>query len=70
MRSMRAIVFLLGLVVTVGNADVRDPHLVEYGTTEAAAQPFFWPGFGLSRKRIEGRIKRAVSKAVREGWAK
>lgn len=54
------------VLVTVGNDDVRYPHLVEYGTAEASAQPFFWPAFRLTRKRITNRIKRAVSKAVKE----
>lgn len=56
------------VMVTAGNADVRYPHLVEYGTTEAAAQPFFWPAFRLNRKRIANRVKRAVGKAVRDEW--
>ncbi|TCT12666.1 HK97 gp10 family phage protein [Tepidamorphus gemmatus] len=58
------------VVVTAGNSDVRYPHLVEYGTATAPAQPFFWPAFRLTRKRIETRIKRAISKAVREGWTR
>ncbi|MGA0617409.1 HK97 gp10 family phage protein [Paracoccus sp. KR1-242] len=67
-------------VITVGNTDVRYAHLVEFGTrarmltsgTQAgthpgtAAQPFFWPGFRLGRKRALGRIKRAIGKAIRE----
>jgi HK97 gp10 family phage protein len=53
--------------VTVGNADVRYPHLVEYGTAEAPAQPFFWPAFRSTRKRAAARVKRAMSKAIREG---
>lgn len=55
-------------VVTVGGVDVRYPHLVEYGTSEAPAQPFFWPGFRLTRTRAQNRIKRSIRKAVREGW--
>lgn len=55
-------------LVTVGNADVRYPHLVEYGTSDAPAQPFFWPGFRLTRTRAQNRIKRSISKAVRTGW--
>jgi HK97 gp10 family phage protein len=54
------------VLVTAGNTDVRYPHLVEYGTAEAKAQPYFWPAYRLSKKRIVGRIKRAVRKAVRE----
>ena len=56
------------VLVTAGNEDVRYPHLVEYGVAHAPAQPFFWPAFRLSRKRIANRIKRAIGKAVREGW--
>ena len=52
-------------LVTAGNEDVRYPHLVEYGTADAAAQPFFWPAFRLGRKRAANRIKRAVAKAVK-----
>lgn len=52
--------------VTAGNTDVRYAHLVEFGTKRAAAQPFFWPGFRLIRKRAANRIKRAMTKAVRE----
>lgn len=58
----------LEAVVTAGNADVRYPHLQEYGTTDAPAQPYFWPGYRLGRKRATARIKRAVAKAVREAW--
>lgn len=54
------------VAVTVGNTDVRYPHLVEYGTRHSAAQPFFWPGFRLARGKVERRIKRAIAKAIRE----
>lgn len=52
--------------ITVGNTDVRYPHLQEYGTSFHAAQPFFWPGFRMGRKRVLNRIKRAIGKAIRE----
>src|SRR4051812_34042824 len=58
------------VVVTVGNTDVRYPHLVEYGTAKAPAQPFFWPAYRLLKRKITSRIKRGVSKAVREEWKK
>lgn len=58
----------LEVVVTAGNSGVRYPHLVEYGTADTAAQPFFWPAFRLTRKRAAGRIKRAITKAVRQNW--
>lgn len=52
--------------VTVGNTNVRYPHLVEYGTTKAAAQPFFWPAFRLHRAKALRAIKRGIGKAIRE----
>ena len=54
------------VLVTAGNADVRYPHLVEYGSVNAAAQPYFWPAYRLNRKRIADRVKRAMRKAIRE----
>lgn len=54
------------VAVTVGNSDVRYPHLVEFGTSKTAAQPFFWPGFRLAKKKAENRIKTAMRKAIRE----
>lgn len=52
--------------ITVGKSDVRYPHLQEYGTSFHAAQPFFWPGFRMGRKRALNRIKRAIGKAIKE----
>lgn len=54
------------VLVTAGNSEVRYPHLVEYGTAHAPAQPYFWPAYRLSKKRIANRLKRAIGKAVRE----
>lgn len=54
------------VLVTVGNSDVRYPHLVEYGTATAAAQPYFWPAYRLLKKKMASRIKRAIAKAVKE----
>lgn len=56
------------VIVTAGDADVRYAHLVEHGTTETQAQPFFWPAVRLTRKRITNRIKRAIGKAVKDNW--
>lgn len=52
--------------VTVGNTDVRYGHLVEYGTTKAQAQPFFWPAVRAVGKRARNRVTRAMRKAIRE----
>ena len=40
------------------------------GTRRTPAHPFFWPAFRLMRKRATNRIKRAVSKAVRDNWGR
>ena len=58
------------VAITVGGEEVRYPHLVEYGTTKAQAQPFFWPAFRLHRKKAQQAIKRGVSAAVRKNWGK
>jgi hypothetical protein len=55
------------VIVTAGNAKVRYAHLVEYGTATAAAQPYFWSGYRLMKKRAVSRIKRAINKAIRDG---
>lgn len=58
------------VMITAGNSDVRYPHLVEYGTSLAEAQPFFWPGYKLGRQRAVNRINRAGRKIVRSVWNK
>ena len=58
------------VAITTGGDDVRYPHLVEYGTANTPAQPFFWPAYRLLRKRIQNRLKRAISKAVKAEWGK
>jgi HK97 gp10 family phage protein len=54
------------VVITVGNTDVRYPHLQEYGTTFHAAQPFFWPSVRMHRKKAMAAIKRGIGKAIKE----
>lgn len=54
------------VLVTAGNSSVRYAHLVEHGTVDAPAQPFFWPAFRLKRKTLANRIKRAIRKALKE----
>lgn len=58
------------VIVSAGNSDVRYPHLVEYGTRDTDAQPFFWPAFRLLRTRLQNRINRAAKKAVQDSWNK
>ena len=55
-------------MVTAGNAEVRYPHLVEYGTKKAHAQPFFWPAVRINKRRTLSRIRREIGKTVRANW--
>lgn len=58
------------VMVTVGGEYVRYPHLVEYGTAKAHAQPFFWPSYHLLKRKIQNRLKRAARKAAAAHWGK
>lgn len=58
------------VMITAGNKEVRYPHLVEYGTSKAEAQPFFWPGYLLGKKKALSRINRAGRKIIRQTWSK
>ena len=58
------------VAVTVGNADVRYAHLVEYGTMKTPAQPYFWPAVRLHRNKAQQAIKRGVSRVVKRDWGK
>lgn len=52
--------------ITVGNSDVRYPHLVEFGTRKTNAQPFFWPAYRFHRKRSARAIKAAIRRAIKK----
>ena len=56
------------VLITAGNEEVRYPHLVEHGTSDAEAQPFFWPGWRLHRKKVRDRIARRFRKNLRDAW--
>ncbi|RJG44915.1 HK97-gp10 family putative phage morphogenesis protein [Mesorhizobium sp. DCY119] len=54
------------VAITAGNTAVRYPHLVEHGTEKAEAQPFFWPGYRLGKKKALNKIKAGIRKAIKE----
>jgi HK97 gp10 family phage protein len=70
----------LTLTIYAGNTKVRYAHLVEFGAAPhiaggmfegamhpgAPAQPFFFVSFRANRKRVKGRITRAVNKSAKE----
>lgn len=39
---------------------------VEFGTKRASANPYFWPSYRSLRRRVYGRIYRAVKKSIKE----
>lgn len=69
----------LSVRISAGNARVRYAHLVEFPTRAhiaggkfkgarhpgTKAQPFFYPGFRLGKKRAKSRIVRATNRAVK-----
>ena len=68
------------LKITIYSDDYR-ARWFEFGTGERVqkstgrrvgritAQPFFWPGYRLLRRRVRSSISRAVSRAFREAMA-
>lgn len=58
------------VAITVGNEEVRYPHLLEYGTTKMQAQPYFWPAVRLHRKKAQRNVKAAIGRAVKKNWGR
>ncbi|WP_421580091.1 HK97-gp10 family putative phage morphogenesis protein [Shinella sp. M31] len=66
-------------MITAGNSKVRYAHLVEFGAAPhvaggkfegaqhpgAPAQPFFFPGYRITKKKAARKIKRAMTKAIK-----
>lgn len=52
-------------LVTVGNPEVRTGHIVEFGSVKMDARPFMRPSFRLAKRKVENRITRAISKAIK-----
>lgn len=64
-----------GAMITAGNAEVRYPHLVEYGHkgpngTIVEPQPFFWPAVRLNNKPVRARLRREAKKVIADNWGK
>ena len=57
-------------LITAGNSAVRYPHLVEFGSVNAEAQPFFWPAYRSERVKELAAIKRGGRKIIRDIWDK
>lgn len=49
-----------------GDDDAFYSYFVEFGTTSATAQPFFFPVYRANRKRIRANLKRGISRVMKE----
>lgn len=54
------------ITIFAGGGDAFYARFHEFGTVKMAAQPFFFPVWRARRKRVRGRISRAISKSIRE----
>lgn len=54
------------VMITAGNNAVRYAHLVEWGAEKAEAQPYFFPGYRLGKKKAVSKIKRGIRKAIKD----
>lgn len=57
----------LSIEVKAGDRKVFYAAMVEFGTVNAPAQPFFFGPYRALRKRMRSRTSRAVRKAVKSG---
>lgn len=58
----------LEFVVSVGDHEVRYGHLLEYGTANAPAYPFFWPAVRALQKRMRNRLNRGIRQFLKR-WS-
>lgn len=56
----------LQLVIFAGSDKAFYARFVEFGTPQHPANPFFFPAYRASRKRIKAAIGRAVRKAAKQ----
>lgn len=61
-----------GLAVTMfaGGREAYYARFQEFGTQDMPAQPFFYPGYRLGRKRAKARLARAVRAAAKKAFGK
>lgn len=49
-------------------ADAPDALYQEFGTAKMHRNSYFWPSVNTLKKRVRGRIDRAIGKAIKEAW--
>lgn len=57
------------IVISAGSTDTSNDAFyarwVEFGTVNTPRQPFFFPSYRLLRRKIRGRMSRAMTKAIK-----
>lgn len=56
----------LKITIYAAGGDAFYAKFHEFGTVKMAARPFFFPVWRARRKKVKGRISRAISKAIKE----
>lgn len=59
----------MSITIFAGNETAFYARWVEFGTQMQPAQPFFYPAYRAIRRRVRGRVTRAVNKAARSAAA-
>lgn len=65
-----SIVYTAGPVPLSRTVEVRDHAALyqEYGTANQEQNRFFWPAVNTVKKRVRGRVDRAINKAIKEAF--
>lgn len=56
----------LTVTIHAGDAKAYYAAFVEFGTVDTSAQPYFFPAWRLTKRRVKGRISRATTKAAKQ----
>lgn len=56
----------LRITIYAGGGDVYYHWFQEFGTKNMPANPFFFPTYRGQKRRVKGRVTRAINKAIRE----
>jgi HK97 gp10 family phage protein len=54
------------ITIYAGGGDTFYARFQEFGTVKMPANPFFYPVWRVHRRRVKGRISRALKKAIKE----
>lgn len=55
----------MAITIFAGNDEAFWARWVEFGTSHSRASPYFFPSYRAVRKRIRGRVTRAINKSAK-----